>query len=97
MASLSSGSWSGGLDTKSLEPLDEDLVAAFDASPGDLRRAVTIDTSVMASPKFPQTDGPDHDWIELRLADVILLYAETLNENGATAEDALKQLDPIRI
>ncbi|MEM9934611.1 MAG: RagB/SusD family nutrient uptake outer membrane protein [Bacteroidota bacterium] len=89
-------SWSGGLDTKSLNPLDTDLVAAFDRSVGDLRRAVTIDTDVMASPKFPQTGGPDHDWIELRLADVILLYAEALNENGATAEAALDVLDPIR-
>ncbi len=89
-------SWSGGLDTKSLNPLDEDLVAAFDASPGDLRRAVTIDTATMSSPKFPQTGGPDHDWIELRLADVILLYAETLNENGAPAETVLDLLDPIR-
>ena len=88
-------SWSGGLDTKSLEPLDADLVAAFDASPGDLRRAVTIDTALMASPKFPQTGGPDHDWIELRLADVILLYAETLNENGNTS-GALTQLNKIR-
>ncbi|MFK7947922.1 MAG: RagB/SusD family nutrient uptake outer membrane protein [Saprospiraceae bacterium] len=90
-------SWSGGLDTKSLNPLDEDLVAAFDASPGDLRRDVTIDTvsTVMASPKFPQADGPDHDWIELRLADVILLYAEALNENGSTTE-ALAELNKIR-
>ncbi len=89
-------SWSGGLDTKSLNPLDTDLVAAFDASPGDLRRAVTIDETVMASPKFPQTGGPDHDWIELRLADVILLYAEARNENGASAEEVLDILDPIR-
>ena len=89
-------SWSGGLDTKSLEPLDQDLVDAFDASPGDLRRAVTIDTAIMASPKFPQTGGPDHDWIELRLADVILLYAETLNENGSSPADALAVIDPIR-
>lgn len=88
-------SWSGGLDTKSLEPLDNDLVAAFDASPGDLRAATTIDTSVMASPKFPQTGGPDHDWIELRLGDVILLYAEALNENGNTSA-ALAQLNKIR-
>lgn len=88
-------SWSGGLDTKSLEPLDNDLVAAFDASPGDLRRAVTIDTSIMASPKFPQTNGDDHDWIELRLADVILLYAEALNENGNTTA-AITELDKIR-
>lgn len=89
-------SWFAGLDTKALEPLDPDLVAAFDASPGDLRRAVNIDTALMASPKYPQAGGPDHDWIELRLADVILLYAETLNENGSSAEDVLDVLDPIR-
>ncbi|MDW3192796.1 MAG: RagB/SusD family nutrient uptake outer membrane protein [Cytophagales bacterium] len=95
-------SWSGGLDTKSLLPLDSDLIAAFDAvasealAGGDLRRAVTIDETTMASPKFPQTGGPDHDWIEIRLADVILLYAETLNENGSSAEAVLDLLDPIR-
>jgi len=89
-------SWSGGLDTKSLMPLDPDLVAAFDASgEGDLRRAVTINTETMASPKFPQTGGPDHDWIELRLADVILLYAEALNATGNTA-GALTELNKIR-
>ena len=89
-------SWSGGLDTKSLEPLDDDLIAAFDASPGDLRRAITIDTAILSSPKFPQTGGPDHDWIELRLADVLLLYAEALNENGTSGEAVLDILDPIR-
>ena len=90
-------SWSGGLDTKSLLPLDADLISAFDASPGDLRRAVTIDETVMASPKFPQTDGPDHDWIELRLADVMLMYAEALIETGGSAADALGALDAIRM
>lgn len=94
-------SWYGGLDTKSLMPLDPDLIAAFDASDAsgggtDLRRAVNIDETLMASPKFPQTGGPDHDWIELRLADVILLYAEALNENGSSAESVLDLLDPIR-
>jgi len=95
-------SWSGGLDTKSLMPLDPSLIAAFDAVAndtlvgGDLRRAVTIDETLMASPKFPQAGGPDHDWIEIRLADVILLYAETLNENGAAAADVLPLLDDIR-
>jgi hypothetical protein len=89
-------SWYGGLDTKSLEPLDPDLIAAYDANPGDLRRAVNIDETLMASTKFPQTGGPDHDWIELRLADVILLYAETLNENGSAAGEVLGLLDPIR-
>ncbi|MEN8800280.1 MAG: RagB/SusD family nutrient uptake outer membrane protein, partial [Flavobacteriaceae bacterium] len=94
-------SWYGGLDTKSLMPLDPDLIAAFDASDAsgggtDLRRAVNLDETLMASPKYPQTGGPEHDWIELRLADVILLYAEALNENGASAESVLDLLDPIR-
>ncbi len=88
-------SWYGGLDTKSLQPLDTDLIAAFDASPGDLRRAVNIDATLLRSPKYPQTGGPDHDWIELRLADVILLYAETLNEKGSTPA-ALVELNKIR-
>ncbi|MAL58720.1 MAG: RagB/SusD family nutrient uptake outer membrane protein [Flavobacteriaceae bacterium] len=88
--------WSFGLDTKALDPLDLSLVEAFDNSPGDLRRAVTIDLETLASPKFPQSDGPEHDWIELRLADVMLLYAEAMNENGASAEDVLDELDAIR-
>lgn len=88
-------SWSGGLDTKSLMPLDTDLIDAYDASPGDLRREVSINDTLFASPKFPQTDGADHDWIELRLADVILLYAEALNENGNTTA-ALIELNKIR-
>ncbi len=95
-------SWSGGLDTKSLMPLDPDLIAAFDAvandtlDGGDVRRAVTVNDTLMASPKFPQTGGEDLDWIEMRLADAILLYAETLNENGATPSEVLALLDPIR-
>ena len=97
-------SWSGGLDTKSLMPLDADLIAAFDAvageiadpNVGDLRRAKTIDVDLLASPKFPQTDGDDHDWIDLRLADVILMYAEALNETGSGAATVLGLLDDIR-
>lgn len=92
-------SWYGGLDTKSLMPLDPDLIAAFDASEAaggaDLRRAVTIDETLMASPKYPQTGGEDLDWIEMRLADAILLYAEALNENGNTPT-ALIELNKIR-
>ena len=88
-------SWSAGLDTKSLQPLDSDLVAAFDASPGDARRDVTIDTDITASPKFPQAGGEDLDWIELRLGGVILMYAEALNETGSTPA-AIIELNKIR-
>lgn len=91
-------SWYGGLDTKSLEPLDLDLIDAFGGMEStDLRFPVVINTSTFtASAKYSQAGGPDHDWIELRLADVILLYAETLNENGTAAGAVLDLLDPIR-
>lgn len=91
-------SWYGGLDTKSLTPLDPDLIDAFGGVMSmDLRFPVVIDTSTLtSSAKYPQDGGPDHDWIELRLADVILLYAETLNELNRPGAEVLALLDPIR-
>ena len=91
-------SWYGGLDTKALEPLDGDLIEAFGGREStDLRFPIVIDTTTFtASAKYPQAGGPDHDWIELRLTDIILLYAETLNENGTSAGQVLDLLDPIR-
>ncbi len=94
--------WFTGGDTKSLTPLDPDLVAAFDAVAGDvvdagigdIRRALTIDEALSIGVKYP--GGLEQDWIELRLTDVILLYAEALNETGSSAEDVLDLLDPIR-
>jgi hypothetical protein len=89
-------SWYRGLDTKSLQPLDTDLIAAFDASPGDLRREVTIIDTLLASNKYPQVEAnADFDWIELRLADAILMYAEALNETGSTPA-AIIELNKIR-
>ena len=96
--------WFVGDDSKSDYPVDPDLVAAFDASDAnsgatDLRRAVTLNDDGLTAIKFPKYadgSGSEHDWIELRLADVILLYAEALNENGSSAEDVLDLLDPIR-
>lgn len=84
--------WFDGGDTKSLQPLDPDLIAAFDASPGDLRRELTINETLMTGPKW---GGLDQDWIEIRLGDVILLYAEALNETGSS-ESALVELNKIR-
>ena len=91
--------WFSGGDTKSLEPLDPDLIAAFDAVAGDtlpggdLRRAHSIiDTSLIGT----KWGGLDQDWIELRYADVLLMHAEAMNENGASAEEVLDILDPIR-
>ena len=34
--------------------------------------------------------------MEIRLSDIVLLYAEALNENGSSAADVLALLDPIR-
>lgn len=91
--------WSFGLDTKALDPLDPSLISAFDDSEAggntDLRRAVTIDEVTLSSPKFPQSGGADSDFIEMRLADIILLYAEALNENSSTPA-AILELNKIR-
>jgi hypothetical protein len=95
--------WFVGDDSKSDLPVDPDLVAAFDASDAngggtDLRRAVTLSEDGLKAIKFPKEGGlgGEHDWIEIRLADVILLYAEALNENGVAADTVLALLDPIR-
>jgi len=85
--------WFSGGDTKSLAPLDPDLVAAFDASPGDLRRDLTIDASAAIGSKWG--GGLEQDWIELRLGDIILLYGESLNENGNSSA-AITELNKIR-
>jgi len=92
--------WFSGGDTKSLQPLDARLIAAFDAIEAadggntDLRRALTINEANMTGPKW---GGLDQDWIELRFGDVLLLYAEALNETGSSAEAVLDILDPIRM
>ncbi len=92
--------WFSGADTKSLTPLDPRLIDAFDASSAagggtDLRKALTIDTENMnGSNKY--TGALDQDYIDLRLSDVILMYAEALNENNVAATTVLPLLDPIR-
>jgi len=95
--------WYVGDDSKSDFPVDPDLIAAFDASDAtgggtDLRRAITISSDGLTAIKFPKDGGlgSEHNWIEIRLADIILLYAETLNENGSPASVVLPLLDGIR-
>jgi hypothetical protein len=95
--------WFAGQDPKSDFPLDPDLAAAFDAIGAagggvDLRKALTIDEGARIGIKY--TGGLEQDFIELRLSDVLLLYAEAVNENAdtdATREAALDVLDPIRV
>lgn len=97
--------WYRGLDTKSPNPVDSRLITAFTNSDvaavgtADLRRAVTINATGTKGNKYPQTGGGNVDWIELRLADVILLYAEALNEEAdtpAARTSALVELKKIR-
>ncbi|MGY3794550.1 RagB/SusD family nutrient uptake outer membrane protein [uncultured Aquimarina sp.] len=91
--------WYIGNDSKSFEPLDLDLVAAFDAAGDVNRKALTVDEDAVRGIKY-LSENPDQDWIELRLADVILLYAEALNENnngdGSQSATILSLLDDIR-
>jgi hypothetical protein len=89
--------WSNGGDTKSDEdPITADLVNAFDAAGDTTRKNATIDLSGPSriAVKFGSA-GAEQDFIELRLADVILLYAEALNENG-NSSSAITELNKIR-
>lgn len=95
--------WFAGGDTKSNMPLDPRLTAAFDASGAegggvDLRKGLTIDVPNGKGKKY--TGGLEQDFIEMRLSDVILLYAEALNEttnsDGLKSSAILGSLDPIR-
>lgn len=92
--------WYSGIDSKSEFPIDSDLVAAFDAAGDVTRKAATIDATGTKGIKFPTSGADDHDWIELRLADVILLHAEALNETtnstGGNSATILGGLDAIR-
>lgn len=91
--------WFGGQNTKADEggPVSPDLVAAFTNNLGDLRGALTVDDNGgnPISVKYNALGATEQDWIELRLADVVLLYAEALNENSKTA-DAITELNLIR-
>ena len=84
-----------------------DLESSYE--PGDLRKAVSLATSYTnasgvkvdayyikkyADPPVVANDSED-DWYVLRYADVLLMYAETLNETGKTA-DALTYLNQVR-
>ena len=93
--------WFQGKDTKADQNnVTSSLIAAFDASSAagggtDLRKALTINTAIKRGVKYT-ADQYDQDFIELRLSDVILMYAEALNETDSPATTVLPLLDPIR-
>ena len=88
-------------DAVATDIVDIDLI-----TPGnqglDLRRIATISNDGLTSIKFPKDggNGGEHDWIEIRLADIILLYAEALNEttnsSGTQSATILSMLDDMR-
>ena len=92
--------WFQGGDTKADEQnVTLSLIDAFDASSTagggtDLREALSIDVAARKGVKY--TGGLDQDFIEIRLSDVILMYAEALNETSSPASEVLPLLDPIR-
>ncbi|WP_289061722.1 RagB/SusD family nutrient uptake outer membrane protein [uncultured Zobellia sp.] len=92
--------WFQGGDTKAdQDNVTQSLINAFAASSAagggtDLREALTIDVANKKGVKY--IGDLDQDFIELRLSDVILMYAEALNETNAPVGTVLPLLDPIR-
>lgn len=85
--------WYAGGNTKADEiPVSMELINAY--TDGDTRKSVTVDAAIQVSNKY-QTLGADQDWIEIRFADVLLMYAEALNEGGNTS-GAATQLNKVR-
>lgn len=90
--------WYAGGDTKGDEdPITQSLIDAYDAETDVIRRNATIDDTGADAigVKYTAREGAENDWIELRLGDAILLYAEALNEEGSTP-DAIIELNKIR-
>lgn len=90
----------------------DDLIAAYNENPGDKRKDVVLQegyTNIVTGAytearwcnKFIQNDmaneyDAENDWPVIRLADVILLYAEILNELEGPTQTALDYLNMIR-
>jgi len=101
-----------GLDWKKFNIPSNDLVKAFDQEQDNIRKASSIVwedvTGKWSDPHWPQTnypflnkwrnyvEGSDQNYIIYRLADVLLLKAEALNEQGNVA-GAAELVNMIRI
>jgi len=93
----------GGVGTgQQFNTVDADLVAAFTASgPTDVRAAASYGNT--ATPYFTKkyADVPtlstdaENDWIVLRYADVLLMYAEALNEQAGPNPLALDAVNRV--
>lgn len=100
-----------GLDWKKFNLPSNDLVAAFDAENDQIRKNASVIfldvTGKWSDPHWPQTnypfinkwrnfqEGSDQNYIFIRLADILLLKAEALNELG-DQDGAAALVDQIR-
>ena len=90
----------------------DNLLSAYNANPGDLRKDVVLQEGYMNHTtglyvndrycnKFIDKNmvnewDAETDWPVIRLADVMLLYAEASNELAGPSEDALVPLNAVR-
>ncbi|MBQ9311162.1 MAG: RagB/SusD family nutrient uptake outer membrane protein [Bacteroidales bacterium] len=93
----------------------DNIISAFDANPGDLRKDVCLQTSYFNATtgtlvdnanarycsKFIDPDmtsewDAENDFPIIRLADVLLLYAEARNELEGPSAEALSRLNAVR-
>ena len=92
-----------GLSTYFNQPgLDPKLISSYEANDArkDLLNTVTLDANDKPVKKYYDTFDPNtktlgNDFIVLRYADVLLMYAEALNETGYSA-DAFTWLNAVR-
>ena len=93
----------GGVGTgQQFNTVDADLVAAFAASgPTDVRAAASYGNTAVPYFTKKYIDTPttaydsENDWIVLRYADVLLMYAEAINEQGAPNALALSAVNQV--
>ena len=93
----------GGVGTgQQFNTVDADLVAAFAASgPTDVRAAASYGNTAVPYFTKKYIDTPttaydsENDWIVLRYADVLLMYAEALNEQGSPSALALNATNQV--
>ena len=97
-----------GVNAQGWQVATQHLYDAFDA--GDRRRAVTFITEVAGTPlsdphirkywdeiREPNAGNTEADFIYLRYSDVLLMYAEALNElNGAPTAEAYDAINQVR-
>ena len=90
----------------------DNLISAYNANSGDLRKDVVLQEGYMNQQtglyvndrfcnKFIDRNmisewDAENDWPVIRLADVMLLYAEACNELAGPSDDALAQVNAVR-